>query len=84
MTGGTLDYADGWPRIENIEGDLQFRGARMEVLARQATIYGVRLAKVQAEIPDLKQPDRMLTVTGEAEGPTASFSGSSRRARSPT
>ena len=32
-----------------------------------------RSAHVQAEIPDLKQPDEVLTVTGEAEGPTREF-----------
>ena len=58
VTGGTLDYADEWPRIENIEGDLQFRNVRMEFLARQGTMFGVRLAKVQGEIPDLKADSR--------------------------
>jgi uncharacterized protein (TIGR02099 family) len=73
VTEGTLEYANGWPRIENIAGDLLFRGARMDVQARQATILGARLGPVQAEIPDLTQPDRMLIVTGEAEGPTREF-----------
>lgn len=73
VTGGTLDYAERWPRIENIEGDVHFRNSRMEFLARQATIYGVKLAKVQGEIGDLKAIPEVLTVTGEAEGPTAEF-----------
>ncbi len=73
VTGGTLDYAEQWPPIENIEGDLQFRNARMEFLARQGTIYGVRFAKVQGEIPDLKAIPEVLSLTGEAEGATADF-----------
>ena len=73
VTEGTLDYADGWPRIENIAGDLMFRGSRMEVYARQGTIMNVRLSNVRAEIPDLKDPEEVLTVTGEAEGETRDF-----------
>ena len=73
VTGGTLDYADRWPRIENIEGDFQFRGTRMEFNARQGTVNGVKLSKVQGNIPDLKERPEILTVTGEAEGPTTDF-----------
>src|SRR5262249_39105599 len=73
VTEGTLDYAKGWPRIENIAGDLLFRGPRMEVNARQGTIMGVRLSNVRAEIPDLKEPEKILTVDGEAEGLTSEF-----------
>lgn len=73
VSGGALNYADDWPRIEQIEGELQFRGRRMDVLAKQASIFNVRLAKVQATIPNLDTPSPMLTVTGEAEGPTSDF-----------
>ncbi len=73
VTGGTVDYAERWPRIENIEGEVQFRGSRMDFVARQGTINGVRLSKVQGEIPDMKAQSEVLTVTGEAEGRTADF-----------
>ena len=73
ITGGELNYGDGWPKIENIAGEVSFRGERMDVNARQATILGVRLAKVHAEIPDLARADNILRVTGEAEGPTSEF-----------
>lgn len=73
VTDGTLDYAQGWPRIENIEGDLQLHGIRMAFLARQGTIQGVKLAKVQCDIPDLTARTEMLTVSGEAEGASSEF-----------
>lgn len=73
MSGGTLDYAERWPRIENIEGDLQFRGSRMNFIVRQGTIGAVKLSKVQGDIPDLKAIPEVLSVTGEAEGATADF-----------
>lgn len=75
ITGGVLNYAKGWPRIENIAGDIVFRGKRMDVHARQGSIEGVRLGKVHAEIPDLASEDNHLSVNGEAEGPTAEFFG---------
>jgi len=73
VTGGTLDYAAGWPRIENIAGDLIFRGKRMDVNARQGAILGARLSRVHAEIPDLKVDREVLTVAGEAEGLSSEF-----------
>jgi uncharacterized protein (TIGR02099 family) len=74
VTGGVLNYANGWPQIENIAGDLVFRGKRMDVHARQGTILGARLGKVHVELPDLVVPEgKMLNVNGEAEGPTSEF-----------
>ena len=73
VAGGVLDYAPGWPKIENIDADLNFRGNRMEVVARSATIFGARLARVRAELPEIDTLNRVLTVSGEAEGPTGEF-----------
>lgn len=73
VSGGVLDYAGGWPRIENIEGDLAFRGLRMDIFARDASILGTKLARVNAEVPNLDTPNPVLTVGGEAEGQTAEF-----------
>ena len=73
ITGGTLDYADRWPRVENMEGDLQFRGTQLGFLARKATIYGARLSNVHGDIPDLTAKPDVLTLSGEAEGATSDF-----------
>lgn len=73
VTGGVIDYGENWPKIENVSGDLNFSGKRMDVFARQGTILGVNLGKVHAEIPDLLTNQESLRVTGEAEGPTSAF-----------
>ncbi len=73
VTGGVIDYGEHWPRIENVAGELNFRGKRMDVFARQGTILGVRLGKVHAEIPDWIRHDELLRITGEADGPTSEF-----------
>lgn len=73
VSGGTLLYAEGWPKIENLAADLTFRGARMEITAQQGALYGAKLAKVQAVIPDMLHHDEILEVEGETQGPTADF-----------
>ncbi|MGH8633694.1 MAG: YhdP family protein, partial [Burkholderiales bacterium] len=73
VSDGVLHYADGWPDIGNIAGDVVFRGQRMEVNAWQGAIFGVRLSKVRAEIPDLAHENEVLSVSGDAEGPTSDF-----------
>ena len=72
ITDGALHYGDSWPDIEKINGEFAFRGKRLELLARQSMIQGVRLSAVRAEIPDLVAT-RVLTVTGEAEGQSPEF-----------
>jgi uncharacterized protein (TIGR02099 family) len=73
VAGGTLDYAERWPRIENIEGDLQFRGTSMAFNARQGSVFGVKLGPVQGGIADMTVHPEVLEVKGEAEGNTADF-----------
>jgi uncharacterized protein (TIGR02099 family) len=73
VSDGVLHYANGWPDITNIAGDLVFRGSRMDVHAWQGAILGTRLAKVRVEIADLAPGKENLIVSGEAEGPTAEF-----------
>lgn len=70
---GVLDYARGWPKIDNIAVDLLFRGTRMEIHSQHADIYGAKLAKVRAVIPDLMNHDEVLEIEGEAQGSTSDF-----------
>jgi uncharacterized protein (TIGR02099 family) len=71
--GASLDYAPGWPRFEDVTGDLTFVGARMVIRAQSARLWGVTLADVKAEIPDLGAPEELMTITGSARGPTGDF-----------
>lgn len=68
-----LLYADGWPAIEGIDGELLFEGARMLITAQQARILGTTVRNTRAEIADLLAPEELLTVSGNAAGPTAEF-----------
>lgn len=73
FSGADLRYAKGWPGIDNITGDLLFEGARMRIRAQRGRIFGVGVANVAAEIPNLLAPQEVLTITGRADGPTADF-----------
>lgn len=72
-TGGVVEYAAGWPRIENISADLLLTANRMEVRAATASILGTQLTRAVATIADLNHADEILEVGGEAEGPTTEF-----------
>jgi uncharacterized protein (TIGR02099 family) len=68
-----IDYANGWPRIEGISGDLRFEGNGMVVDASRGTILGAQLSRTRAEIPDFDAPISTLVVKGQAAGPTSEF-----------
>ncbi len=70
---GVLQYAEGWPRIENIQGELLFERERMHITARSGSILGVALANVDVAIPRLRDPSPQLEVSGTARGATADF-----------
>lgn len=68
-----LDHIPGWPRIENISGNLQFQGSEIRLDALQANTSGVRLNKVKLHIADVTAPDAVLESEGEAIGSTSEF-----------
>ena len=70
---GVLHYADGWPRIEAIDADLQFERNGMDIVGRSGTILGTRLSQVRVSIPNLGSREPRLSVSGEASGPTGRF-----------
>lgn len=57
-----LDYAPGWPRIEDIHGKLIFSGRSMHVIADTAKIMDIPLKHIAAVIPDLDRA--VLQVNG--------------------
>ncbi|MGE5471535.1 MAG: YhdP family protein [Bacteroidota bacterium] len=67
-----IDYAPGWPVIENIAGEMSF-GVGMKVKASQGSILGARLSAVSVDIPDFESHEEILLVRGVAQGPTAEF-----------
>ena len=73
VTGGVLEYAPGWPKVERIEGDVTFRGRRLDIAVKDASILGATVSKVHAEVPDLLTPEKIVTVVGEVDAPTSEY-----------
>ena len=73
FTGGVLEYANGWPRLEDIDGELVFERDRMDIVGRAGSVLGAKVSNVRVSIPSLLAERRMLVVHGNAEGPTAEF-----------
>ncbi len=69
----SLDYADHWPRIENIRADVRFEGAKMQIDASEATTLGLALNRVHVVIPDMGAEMPHLLTGGEGGGSTEGF-----------
>lgn len=69
LTGSRLDYAPGWPAIENIVGTLHFEAAAMRIEVRSGQSMGLRLENTRAAIAELDVP--VLRVGGLARGKTS-------------
>lgn len=69
ISDGMLDYATGWPKIDGIKLDMLFRGNRMELNASEGNLFGNRITRAKAVIPQLDALHPVLEVTGELQSP---------------
>ncbi|HEY3077128.1 MAG TPA: DUF3971 domain-containing protein, partial [Burkholderiales bacterium] len=70
---GVLHYAEGWPRIEDIEAELTFDRNRMTIVGRGGRVLGASLHDVKVSMPELRGRTPRIDVSGQAQGPTAEF-----------
>jgi len=70
VTDGILEYAAGWPRLEEIETEIQFHGRRFEAHAAAAKSLDSEITQALITIPDMTAHPAVLTVDGKAQGPT--------------
>ena len=74
MVDGVLDYAEGWPRIEQVRGSLVFQDKTMLLEAHAGRILDAELGPVKVVIPDLHYSyDEVVLVDGRARGDTQTF-----------
>ena len=73
MLNGVLDYAPGWPRIEDVNGMLVFHDKAMTLTADSGKILDARLGPVRVSLADLHAHDSPLLIDGEANGKTRAF-----------
>ncbi|MDA8384289.1 MAG: YhdP family protein [Betaproteobacteria bacterium] len=68
----TLRSGPGWPDIHGIDGKVVFQGDTMDVQVSRASLYGVTLSSIHAQIPHLNG-QATLAIKGIASGPTQDF-----------
>jgi uncharacterized protein (TIGR02099 family) len=71
VSDARLDYAQGWPAIEGIEGEVRFAGPALTITANRGRIFGAQLAQVNVAIPDLASG--RMNIDGQANGQGADF-----------
>src|SRR5206468_7433259 len=69
--GGVIDYAEGWPAINDVDADVRLEGAKLSLDATKGTVLGAKIVRTHIEIADLHHP--VLRVGGDATGPTKEF-----------
>ncbi len=69
----TLDYADRWPAITNITGDVRIEGTHLAIAATGGRVLGAQIGPTRAEIADFHAPQPTLRIDGTANGPTSEF-----------
>jgi uncharacterized protein (TIGR02099 family) len=71
--GVTLDYTDSWPPLTDLDGELRIDGAHITVIANKGRVFSSALTRIKVEITDMRAPDHLLRIDGEATGPTSDF-----------
>ncbi len=72
VSGAELRYAEGRPTLTNVTGTVALDGAAMRVEATAET-SGARVTSAVVGIGDLRAPDPVIEVNGEAQGPATAF-----------
>ena len=73
VSGMLLDHLPGWPRIENLAGNVRLNDNRMEINVSKGDILGARLGKARLIIPDMTAAEARLKTELEATGATHQF-----------
>ncbi|HEX8738975.1 MAG TPA: YhdP family protein [Casimicrobiaceae bacterium] len=69
----TLAYADDWPSLTGIDANVRFAGAGLTIDVARGDVLGARITRAHVAIRDLSTRSPLLSVSGAADGPTASF-----------
>jgi uncharacterized protein (TIGR02099 family) len=72
VTGGTLEYAPGWPQLAGVTADIELEGRTLTITSPRANTYGLAVLRTTAVIPDLIGPSE-LHVDGRTDGPLADY-----------
>jgi uncharacterized protein (TIGR02099 family) len=69
VSGGRLDFQQGWPEVRSLEATARFVDAGMDIHARSGEIGGVTAGEARAVIADFKSPVLELDYAAESDLP---------------
>ena len=69
LVNGVLDYADGWPPVQGLEADIEFKNQGMSGTVQHGTLMGDDISGATANFADLRQG--ILAINGTARGSAA-------------
>jgi len=69
LINGTLDYAGGWPPVEHLEADVEFKNQGMNVAVQHGTLLDDDISGASARFVDLRRG--ILEIKGTARGSAA-------------
>lgn len=70
MENGKLDYAESWPPINDMDGEIVFRGRNMDIDVTEAKIFGSRIFDTTVSLPNMGQRPLVLSIKGYVLGAT--------------
>lgn len=70
VDGAIVDYAKGWPRVENARAAFRIDGARLQLDSTSVMVGGVQVQKADITIPDFMSADPLVQVRGTASSET--------------
>ncbi|HUH95530.1 MAG TPA: YhdP family protein [Casimicrobiaceae bacterium] len=72
--GVTLDYAEAWPPLTDVDGELRFDGPHLTVTVSAGRVFAsATISRARVEMADVRAPDHLVRIEGEAVGPTSDF-----------
>jgi len=69
----TLKFAPDFPAFERLEGNFVMNGLALDVHGTRARLHGIELGETRVSSPNLDDDIPVISVRGDAQGPTADF-----------
>jgi len=70
ISEGQLFFTEGWPEIDNIEGQLNLHANGLEFVAKSATTLDSQLNDVAVSLPSFSDENLLLKIVGSSVGST--------------
>jgi uncharacterized protein (TIGR02099 family) len=71
IVGMTLDYGEGWPRVDNLAAQAEFRNEGMSARLESARLGDIRIGSADASFPDFKTGELEIHVSAGGDAGSA-------------